>query len=78
MYSEMCFKKEVEKDLATARREGDVVIEAESGAIHFEQGRSGHKPSNTRSLEVERHKETDFPLRASRAGSSSADTLTLT
>ena len=39
----MSFKREVEKDLTTVGREGDVMIEAEIVAIHFEQERSCDK-----------------------------------
>lgn len=47
MQSEVFFKRGVELGLTTLRGEGDAVVEAETGATHFEHGETGQKPHNT-------------------------------
>lgn len=49
-----------------ATGEGDVMMEAGTGVMCFDNKGRGHKPSNIGGHEVEKGKETDYSSRVSR------------
>lgn len=63
MQSEVLFKRGVEVGLTTLRGEGDVVLEAETGAIHFKHGERGQKPRNIVSHQKLQKARKHSPLR---------------